>query len=199
MTTTNRFVSPGSYQAPSWSRDNADAPVESPQLRYRQPLLQRDYKDCRNFARKVIPQILETVDRKRPLPHLRSHCTPEIVEIVDRKATARAKALAQLAQRSKAASQAQPPLRLMRLHMRARTLSATETQEVVSAERNLPPGYQPAIRPGQHKSSCTEGVQVPNLLLEICGTFRESGRVRAFAAAAHRYNSQWRLTTFNFV
>lgn len=199
MNSTNRFVSAGGYRSPSWSHDNQDAQVDSPELRYRRPLLQRDYQDCRNFARKVIPQILETVDRKRPLPHLKPLCTPAIVDAVDRKAAMRAEAIAQLPPNSPGAAHSQLPLRLMRLHMRARTLSADETRDAVAAERNLPPGYQASIRPGKHAGKQSGTIEIPNLLLEICGTYREAGRVRAFAAAAHRCESQWRLTSFNFV
>lgn len=199
MNTTNRFVSAGSYRSPSWSHDNQSAHLDSPELRYQRPLLQRDYQDCRNFARKVIPQILETVDRRRPLPHLKPLCTPAIVDAVDKKAQLRAEAIAQIQPGSGTAVNSQLPLRLMRLHMRARTLSTEETQSVITAERNLPPGYQASIRPGEHAGKQDSAVEIPNLLLEICGTFREAGRVRAFAAAAHRCESQWRLTTFNFV
>lgn len=205
MDTENRFVTEGSYSAPSWSQENTSTSAEASQNPYGRPLLPRDYQDCRRFVRKVIPQLLETVDRKRPLPHLRPFTTPDIMSIVEKKADQRAAALAKLSPHAADAQILRSPLRLMRLHMRARTLSAAEFQSSAAAEKQLPPGYKASFRPGEHATASASSASPythlapQNLLLEVCGTYREGKRVQAFAAAAKRCDSQWRLTEFNFI
>lgn len=50
---------------------------------FRQALKPQDYRASSAFVQHVVQQLLETVDRRRPLSHLRSFVTPEILDNVE--------------------------------------------------------------------------------------------------------------------
>ena len=170
---------------------------------FRQPLKPQDYRSSSAFAQKAISQLLETVDRRRPFGHLRGFVTPDIMDIVEQFSTGRSRAIMELAGPSlttPGAPAMQPaPLRLLRLHLRARRLNAQESAAARALERALPPGYQAAVRPGQQPKPTSAITADADLRVEVCGTYRDGARVKAFAGAAERCESKWRLTSFNFV
>lgn len=170
---------------------------------FRQPLKPQDYRASSAFVQKVVSQLLETVDRRRPFGHLRSFVTPDIMDIVEQFSSHRSRAIMELAGPSlttPGAPALQPaPLRLLRLHLRARRLNAQESAAARALERSLPPGYQAALRPGQQSKPTNAITADADLRVEVCGTYRDGSRVKAFAGAAERCESKWRLTSFNFV
>lgn len=170
---------------------------------FRQPLKPQDYRASSAFVHKVISQLLETVDHRRPFGHLRGFVTPDIMDIVEQFSTGRSRAIMKLAGPSRTipgAPAMQPaPLRLLRLHLRARRLNPQESTAARALERSLPPGYQAAVRPGQQPKPTSAITADADLRVEVCGTYRDGARVKAFAGAAERCASKWRLTSFNFV
>lgn len=170
---------------------------------FRQALKPQDYRASSAFVQHVVQQLLETVDRRRPLSHLRSFVTPEILDNVEHFSAERNHALITLtgqSQTNPGIPALQPaPLRLLRLHLRARRLNPQESAEARAQERQLPPGYHAALRPGQQAKPSNAITAEADLRVEICGTYRDGKRVKAFAGAAERRESKWRLTAFNFI